>query len=187
MLSRCVHDEVQNDRLHVLAADPRDDPTIRLENDSLAATSLQVLGNFQNSLHQFRNVGRLAAMFADPAEFEQPARDALAAECFLLNHPQVFLDHIRLVRIAGQIVRQTRLQGLRAERDGGERIVDLVSHAGGQEADADHPFRAHQLPASFVDLMFEIAIDFVQPGHHAVECDRQIFQFVARFQDQWDG
>ena len=69
-----------------------------------------------------------------------------------------------------------------AEGDRRQRVVDFVGDAGGQEADADHPFGADQLPAALVDLLRQVAIDVVQPGGHVVERVGQFLQFVLRIQ-----
>ena len=58
-------------------------------------------------------------------------------------------------------------------------IVDLVGHAGRQEADAGQPFGAHQLPAAFVDLPGQVAVHVAQPAGHVVEGGRQVLHLVA--------
>ena len=51
-----------------------------------------------------------------------------------------------------------RFQRLAAKGDAGQRVVDLVGHAGRQEADAGQALGAHQLPAAFVDLLGQVAV-----------------------------
>ena len=76
-------------------------------------------------------------------------------------------------------VAEPGFQGFAAKGDAGQRVVDLVGHAGGQEADAGQPFRAHQLPAALVDLPGQVAVHVVQPAGHVVEGRGQVLHFVA--------
>ena len=80
--------------------------------------------------------------------------------------------------MAEQIV-QPGFQRLAAKGDAGQRIVDLVGHAGRQEADAGQPFGANQLPAALVDLTGQVAVQILQTLHHVVEGGAEFFHLVA--------
>ena len=125
---------------------------------------LQVLGHVEDALDQLGQVGRLAPPLADAAELQQPLVISLQrnASCWIIF--RYFGIDVRLVRVAGQVVGQAGLQGLGAEGDARQRVVDLVGDAGGQEADAGQPLGADQLPAAFVDLVGEVAVHLVQPA-----------------------
>ena len=112
-----------------------------------------------------RSVGSRLPL-AGAAEVEQLLGDVLAAERLLLDHLQVARQHLGVGRARRrpcaamrQHVLQPAFQGLGAEGDAGQRVVDLVGHAGGQEADRHQPLAADELPAALVDLPGQVGVD----------------------------
>src|SRR5262249_20771837 len=134
----------------------------------------QVLDHVDDGLHDIAQLGGLAAALAAAAEVEQTLNDLLAAKRLFLNHLEVLGDDAAVIdadagaRIGKQIL-QTALEPLAAKRDAGERIVDFVGDAGGEEADAGQPLRAHELPAALGDFVRQLAVHLAQAARHAVE------------------
>ena len=81
------------------------------------------------ALGLFRGVG--------PRQVEQPVDDARGAEGLLLDLLEQRRPRIRRIGVLEQ--------HLRVARDAGERRVDLVRHAGGEQAQRGHLFRDAQL------------------------------------------
>ena len=85
----------------------------------------------QRLLEQFVHVERPLVARLGPGKIEQALDDALAALHFLLDDLEIFLA--RLARRLGDVF-VLPVQRLGARQDGGERIVDLVHHTGGELA-----------------------------------------------------
>src|SRR5207302_7770998 len=99
------------------------------------------------------------------AEGEELLGDLLAAERLLLDHLEVLADDLLLLGVGRPLAEQVveaAFEGLAAKGDAGERVVDLVGDAGGEEADAGEALGADQLPAALVDLLGEAGVHFAQ-------------------------
>src|SRR5262249_37618443 len=83
------------------------------------------------------------------------------------------------LRIAHRDVGEAAEESFGAEGDARERVIDLVSDARGEEADADQALRAHQLPAAFVDLPDKVGMRRLDAGGHVVEGVGKLLKLVA--------
>ena len=108
------------------------------------------------------------------AQGQQLLDDAFAAEGF-------FADDLE--RAGGFILR-----GFVAALDGAQRqlgvrghdaqgVIDLMSDARGQQADAGQPLITQKLAALGLDLLLKIVVQVFKPGGHAVEVHRQLGEF----------
>ena len=148
------------------------------------------------SSNQFDQVGGSAANFAESAEVEQFLGDPLAAISFLFDPPQVghqrfaeFVVKDSVFGIEHRQLRRPRLQRLGAPGDRGERIVDLVSHAGRQKTDARQLLVLDHFARPFADLAVKIGAPRFDLGQgalkaigHVVHRLGQFTQFIARSQ-----
>ena len=109
--------------------------------------------------------------------------DILTSERFLLDHLQIIRDDtvIGILR-ATQVRLEAMVEGLGAERDRGQRVIDLVRNARGEEADPRQPFGADELTAALLDLTLQVGVGHAELGRHVVEGLAKVLHLVARLQ-----
>ena len=76
---------------------------------------------------------------------------------------------------------------LGAQGDRGQRVVDLVGHAGGQKADAGQLLAADDLLGPLADLAIEVVANFLEAGGHVVHRLGQLRHLVVRSSGGCDG
>src|SRR5262249_9203691 len=146
-----------------------------LKDDLLAAAVGQMLRDVEDRLDELGQVGALALAFAATAGLQQPLGDVLAAKGLLLDHAEILGEYLDIISPLGGGPKlllhlgQASFQGFGAEGNGRQRIVDLVSHASGKEADTGEALGADQLAAAFVDLLGHVAVEVAQAAGHVVE------------------
>jgi len=100
--------------------------------------------HFQNRFDNGGDIGRFPVIVPATAELEQTLGDGLAAKRFLLNGAQVLGDGLAFAADARQDPRETPFERLAAKGDAGQRVVDFMCDAGGEETDARQTLRPHQ-------------------------------------------
>src|SRR5262249_5924104 len=114
-----VDDQVEHDRFDFLRVDPGDQAIGHGEANVLAAAVGQVLHDFEHTLDELAELGRLAAALAAAAEIQQLLNDLLATEGLFLNHLQILRDDLAVLigdgLGAGKQVYEPAIEGLAAK------------------------------------------------------------------------
>ncbi len=136
------------------------------QHDAFVLVLAQVADHFDDAGHQLAQIGVMSLGVAHARKVEQLFGDLFAAKRFLLNHFEVAAHDVAFGGIASpasfEQSGKPAFERLAAHGDRGQRIVDLVGHAGRQKPDARQLLAANDLLGPLADLAIEIVANFLE-------------------------